>query len=63
VSSGEFAQRRATDVKYSAGFGLGIETPVGPARIDYGMRLKRSVMESGKKEGLGMIHITIGHAF
>jgi outer membrane protein insertion porin family len=63
VPAAEFAARRRGDVKYSAGIGLGIETPVGPARIDYGVRLKRAMMESGKKEGLGMIHITIGHAF
>jgi outer membrane protein insertion porin family len=63
VPAAEFAARRATDVKYSTGFGLGIETPVGPARIDYGMRLKRGITESHKRESLGMVHVTIGHAF
>jgi outer membrane protein insertion porin family len=63
VPAAEFVARRATDVKYSAGLGLGIETPVGPARLDYGLRLKRGTSESHKKESLGMVHITIGHAF
>lgn len=63
VPGREFQSRRATDVKYSTGLGLGIETPVGPARVDYGIRLKRGLSEANKKEALGMIHFTIGHAF
>ncbi|MFH1219501.1 MAG: BamA/TamA family outer membrane protein [Candidatus Eisenbacteria bacterium] len=63
VPTDEYTLRRATDVKYSTGVGVGIETPVGPARIDYGLRLKRGMIGPVKKEGLGMIHVTIGHAF
>jgi outer membrane protein insertion porin family len=63
VPGDEFAARRETDCKYSGGFGVGIQTPVGPARVDYGIKLKRGVLESGKKESIGMVHITIGHAF
>ena len=63
VPAREYTDRRATDCKYAAGLGVGIQTPVGPARIDYGIRLKRGIMSSQKKEGLGMVHITIGHAF
>jgi outer membrane protein insertion porin family len=63
VSAEEFARRRSADVKYTVGVGLGIQTPVGPARVDYGVRLKRAFLESGRKESPGMIHITVGHAF
>ena len=63
VSPDEFQPRRDSDVKYSVGVGLGLRTPVGPARVDYGMRLKRGRLESGKRESLGMVHITVGHAF
>jgi outer membrane protein insertion porin family len=63
VSASEFAARRNADVKYTVGLGLGIQTPVGPARVDYGVRLKRAISESGSKESPGMIHITVGHAF
>jgi outer membrane protein insertion porin family len=63
VSPDEFQKRRASDVKYSVGIGLGLRTPVGPARVDYGLRLKRGRLESGKKESPGMVHITVGHAF
>ncbi len=63
VSADEYAARRDSDVKYSIGLGLGIRTPVGPARVDYGFRLKRGFLEPGKKESAGMVHITVGHAF
>lgn len=63
VPGDQFAARRDTDCKYSCGFGLGIQTPVGPARVDYGIKLKRGVLESGKKESIGLVHITIGHPF
>jgi outer membrane protein insertion porin family len=63
VSAEEFAGRRDSDVKYTVGIGLGIQTPVGPARVDYGVRLKRAFLESGRKESPGMVHITVGHAF
>ena len=63
VPGDEFAARRETDCKYSAGLGVGMQTPVGPARLDYGIKLKRGVLESGEKESIGMVNITIGHAF
>jgi len=59
----EYTKRRATDCKYTAGIGLGFQLPVGPARIDYGLKLKRGYDPSGKKETVGMFHINIGHAF
>ncbi|MFZ1946517.1 MAG: outer membrane protein assembly factor BamA [bacterium] len=63
VPSGEYAGRRRSDCKYSVGVGIGAQTPVGPARIDYGFKLKRGVLESREKESTGMVHISIGHAF
>ncbi len=63
VSSEEYGSRRAGDVKYSLGLGLGIQTPVGPARVDYGVRLKRGVDAEGNRESIGRIHLTVGHAF
>lgn len=46
------------DFKYTAGFGLRYNTPVGPIRIDYGHKLQREPGESK-----GEIHFSIGHAF
>jgi outer membrane protein assembly factor BamA len=63
LSPEDYTLRRATDVKYTVGAGIGYQTPVGPARIDYGMRLKRGFMDSGEKEPAGMFHITWGHVF
>ena len=63
VPTEEFTRRRAREVKYTVGLGFGIETPVGPARIDYGVKLKRGLTSEGKKESLGMVHFNIGHIF
>ena len=63
VPAEEYQLRRDEDVKYSAGVGLGVETPVGPARVDYGFRVKRGVDAEGKREALGRLHLMVGHAF
>jgi outer membrane protein insertion porin family len=62
-SADEYTGRRATDCKYTVGIGLGYNLPVGPARLDYGLKLKRGYGPSGKKEAVGMIHLNIGHVF
>lgn len=63
VPAEEYGSRREGDVKYSVGFGVGVQTPVGPARVDYGIRLKRGRDAEGNRESLGRIHLTVGHAF
>ncbi len=47
------------DYRYSAGFGIRYNTPVGPIRLDYGIPLKR---ELGMGQG-GRLHISLGHIF
>jgi outer membrane protein insertion porin family len=63
VPSEEYAFRRDTDVKYTFGVGIGLMTPVGPARLDYGFRLKRASYPDGSEEPLGQFHVVIGNAF
>ncbi|MDH4231108.1 MAG: outer membrane protein assembly factor BamA [Nitrospirota bacterium] len=46
------------DFRYTTGIGLRYNTPVGPLRVDYGVKLNR---EHG--ESKGEIHFSIGHAF
>ena len=36
---------------------------VGPARLDYGFRLKRATYPDGSEEPLGQFHVVIGNAF
>jgi outer membrane protein insertion porin family len=45
-------------LKYTAGLGLRYDTPVGPLRVDYGIKLNRKPGES-----MGALHFSIGHAF
>jgi outer membrane protein insertion porin family len=45
-------------LKYTTGLGLRYETPVGPLRVDYGIKLNR-----GPDESRGALHFSIGHSF
>ncbi|MGC2061683.1 MAG: outer membrane protein assembly factor BamA [Thermodesulfovibrionales bacterium] len=47
-----------SDMRYTAGLGLRYKTPVGPLRVDYGMKLNREPGESK-----GALHFSVGHAF
>jgi outer membrane protein insertion porin family len=47
-----------TDLKFTTGLGLRYDTPVGPIRVDYGVKLQRE-----KGESSGELHFSIGHAF
>lgn len=47
-----------TNVRRSAGFGLRYVTPVGPLRLDYGIKLDRKAGEP-----LGRVHFTFGYVF
>ncbi|GAB4389876.1 MAG: outer membrane protein assembly factor [Thermodesulfovibrionales bacterium] len=46
------------DLRYAAGLGLRYDTPVGPVRVDYGLKVDPEPGESS-----GEIHFSIGHAF
>jgi outer membrane protein insertion porin family len=54
-NSDEFSMEK---IKYTTGLGLRYNTPVGPIRIDYGLKLTRQ-----KGEGAGALHFSVGHAF
>lgn len=45
-------------LKFTTGLGLRYKTPVGPLRVDYGVKLSRETGESR-----GEIHFSVGHAF
>lgn len=47
-----------TDLKYTTGIGLRYNTPVGPLRMDYGIKLDREPSESRSE-----FHFSIGHMF
>ncbi len=47
-----------TSLKFTTGLGLRYNTPVGPIRVDYGVKLSR---QSG--ESFGALHFSIGQAF
>jgi len=63
------ASTRVWDYRYSLGWGLRFDTPVGPFRMDVGYPLKRAsyqaVGESGQtfEDDTWRLHFSLGHAF
>jgi outer membrane protein assembly complex protein YaeT len=67
--------RRLEDVKldwrHNMGFGFRYDTPLGPLRVDYGLKLDRRTVRSIDcpdlatpcRESLGRLHVSLGHAF
>ncbi|MDA8085261.1 MAG: outer membrane protein assembly factor BamA [Nitrospiraceae bacterium] len=51
-------QIKPLDIRFATGIGLRYMTPVGPIRLDYGVKLSRRAGESRSK-----IDFSIGHAF
>jgi outer membrane protein insertion porin family len=59
------------DWRYNVGFGFRYETPLGPLRVDYGVKLDRRTFRSihcpdpriACTEPLGRWHVSLGHAF
>lgn len=49
---------KLADLKFTTGLGLRYNTPVGPIRVDYGVKLRRETGESK-----GELHFSIGNAF
>jgi len=53
------------DMRYSAGFGLRIGTPVGPFRFDYGFKIRspRTPLEPDLSSRRGEFHFSLGQPF
>ena len=53
------------DMRYSAGLGLRIGTPVGPIRADYGWKIRsdRSPQEPDLSSPQGEFHFSLGHPY
>jgi outer membrane protein insertion porin family len=49
-----------SELKYSAGFGVRINSPIGPIRLDYAWRLSDMGMQ---KKGETKLHFSIGSIF
>jgi outer membrane protein insertion porin family len=53
-----------SDIRYSAGGGLRIGTPVGPVRFDFGWKLRRGrPSEPDLSPARGVFHFSLGQAF
>ncbi|MFC1769924.1 outer membrane protein assembly factor BamA, partial [Nitrospirota bacterium] len=47
-----------SDFRYTAGLGIQYNTPVGPLRLDYGVKIDKEPDET-----VGELHFSLGHAF
>jgi outer membrane translocation and assembly module TamA len=58
VSDMDWSQMRG-----SVGFGLRYRSPVGPIRVDLGIKLDRRSLPTGERERPTALHISLGQAF
>lgn len=59
MEGGGYTEENVRKYRYSFGFGLRYNTPIGPLRLDYGVPVSRT----GEIRSFGMFHFNLGHAF
>jgi outer membrane protein assembly complex protein YaeT len=52
-----------SELRGAVGFGLRYRSPVGPIRVDLGIKLDRRVLPTGQQERPTALHISLGQAF
>ena len=50
-------------LRASVGFGIRYKSPIGPIRVDLGIKLARQLLPNGDRERLTALHISLGQAF
>ena len=50
-------------IRGTVGMGIRYQSPIGPIRVDLGMKLDRRQLENGSRERLTALHVSIGQAF
>jgi outer membrane protein assembly complex protein YaeT len=53
----------AGDLRTAAGVGVRYRSPIGPIRIDVGIKLQPQLMLAGTRERRAVLHISLGQAF
>jgi outer membrane translocation and assembly module TamA len=51
------------ELRAAVGFGLRYRSPVGPIRVDLGIKLDRRMLPTGQRERPTALHISLGQAF
>ncbi len=60
----EFGDIHVADMRWGAGVGVRVETPVGPLRLEYGWKLdERIVFRDGTQESAGELFVSFGNPF
>jgi outer membrane protein insertion porin family len=60
--------RRANDIRLdemrvSSGFGVRYRSPIGPLRVDWGVKVSTRLLLTGGRESASVFHISLGQAF
>jgi outer membrane protein insertion porin family len=67
VDAGNVVRRvsdlNVSDLRVTSGFGIRYASPFGPIRLDWGFKLDRRELSTGRLEGSNRIHISIGQVF
>jgi outer membrane protein assembly factor BamA len=60
--------RRANDIqlddlRFTSGVGVRYRSPIGPLRVDWGVKLNTRLLLTGGRESASVLHISLGQAF
>ncbi len=60
--------RRANDIqldelRVTSGFGVRYRSPIGPLRVDWGVKVSTRLLLSGGRESASVVHVSLGQAF
>jgi outer membrane translocation and assembly module TamA len=52
-----------SELRGAFGFGIRYRSPVGPIRVDLGLKMDRRLLPNGDRERPAALHISLGQAF
>ncbi len=60
--------RRASDIqldelRVTSGFGVRYRSPIGPLRVDWGIKVNTRLLLTGGRESASVVHVSLGQAF
>ncbi|MGH9385269.1 MAG: POTRA domain-containing protein [Vicinamibacterales bacterium] len=54
---------RLDELRVSSGFGVRYRSPIGPLRVDWGVKVSTRLLLTGGRESASVFHISLGQAF
>ena len=67
VDAGNVFQRandiQLDELRFTSGFGVRYRSPIGPLRVDWGVKISTRLLLTGGRESASVVHVSLGQAF